>query len=157
MRPYLTRVRLISLPARCRVVLRFGNPISEVNYSKLQRHAYFTPNAVFSTLRWHGNEHGTILWQLAIFRAISPCEIASKIADVDPGAEVLLRVSGKANIRRVLSLIRQIEAQKIDVAAVNPSYWRTVQNRLIARDVVPEYGAEEHAAHLTRILWTQRT
>jgi hypothetical protein len=142
---------LISLPARCRVWLRFGKPISLVNHSKFQRLAYFMPNAVFSTIRWHGNEHGTILWQLAIFRAISPCEAATKIADVDPGAEVLLRVSGKANIRRVLSLIREIETRKIELAAVNPSYWRTVQNRLIVRDVIPEYGAHEHAAYLARI------
>jgi hypothetical protein len=151
MSPYLTRVRLISLPARCRVWLRFGKPISEDRHSRFQRFAYFTPNAVFSTVRWHGNEHGTILWQLAIFRAISPCEPASKIADVDPGAEVLLRVSGKANIRRVLSLIRDIEAREFEASTVNPSYWRTVQNRLIVRDVVPDYGAHEHAAYLARI------
>lgn len=151
MKPYLTRVRLISLPQRCRVWLRFGLPISETLQSRYQRYAYFMPHSVFSTLRWHGNEYGTILWQLAIFRAIAPWEPASKIADVDPGAEVLLRVSGKVNIRRVLSLIRQIEARKIDVSSVNPNYWRTVQNRLIARDVIPDYGEEEHMAHLTRI------
>ena len=106
---------------------------------------------VFATLRWHGNEYGTILWQLSILRAIAPSELASKVADVDPGAEVLLRVSGKGNIRRVLSLIQQIEARNINAATVNPSYWRTVQNRLIARDVVPDYTPEEHAAYLTRI------
>jgi hypothetical protein len=151
MKPYLTRVRLISLPERCRLWLRFGLPVSETLHSRYQRYAFFVPHAVFSTLRWHGNEHGTILWQLSILRAVSPWESASKIADVDPGAEVLLRVSGKMNIRGVLSLIRQIEARQIQVSAVNPNYWRTVQNRLIARDVVPDYGAEEHVAHLTRI------
>ena len=155
MRPYLTRVRLVSLPRRCRVWLRFGNAVSETNHSKYQRFVYFTPQAVFATVRWHGNEYGTILWQLSILRAISPWETASRVADVDPGAEVLLRVSGTANIRRVLSLIQTIEAQKIDVATVNPAYWRTVQNRLIARDVVPDYGAQEHAAHLTRVQWMQ--
>ncbi len=151
MRPFLTRVRLVSLPRRCHVWLRFGYPISETLVSKCQRFVYFTPHALFATLRWHGNEYGTILWQLSVLRAIAPSELASKVADVDPGAEVLLRVSGKGNIRRVLSLIQQIEARDINAATVNPSYWRTVQNRLIARDLVPDYTPEEHAAHLTRI------
>lgn len=151
MKPLLTRVRLVSLPRLCHVWLRFGYPISETLISKHQRFVYFTPHALFATLRWHGNEYGTILWQLSILRAVSPWEVASKVADVDPGAEVLLRVSGKGNIRRVLSLIHEIEAREIKVATVNPNYWRTVQNRLIARDVVPDYTREEHAAHLARI------
>lgn len=155
MRRYLTRVRLVSLPRRNRIWLRFGNPVSECRSSKYQRFVYFTPQAVFAILRWHGNEYGTVLWQLSILRAISPWETASRVADVDPGAEVLLRVSSSANVRRVLSVIHTIEARKIDVATVNSAYWCTVQNRLIARDVVPDYGAAEHAAHLTRIEWMQ--
>jgi hypothetical protein len=155
MKPYLTRVRLVSLPRRYRIWLRFGNPVSESNRVKYQRFVYFTPQAVFATVRWHGNKYGTSLWQLSILRAISPWETASQVADVDPGAEVLLRVSSTANVRRVLSLIQTIEARNIEVATVNPSYWCTVQNRLIARDVVPDYGATEHAAHLTRTQWMQ--
>ena len=151
MKPFLTRVRLVSRPRLCHVWLRFGRPISETLISRRQRFVYFTPHALFATLRWHGNEYGTTLWQLSILRAVSPWEEASKVADVDPGAEVLLRVSGKGNIRRVLTLIHQIEAREIEVATINPNYWRTVQNRLIARDVVPDYTPEEHAAHLARI------
>ena len=147
----MTRVRLISLPQRCRVLLRFGRPVFEEDHSKYQRYVYFTPHTQFSTLRWHGNEYGTILWQLSILRAASPWETATRIADVDPGAEVLLRVSGKANIRRVLTLIRQIEVQKIDPADVSPHYWRTVQNRIIGRDLIPEYTREAHAAYLGRL------
>lgn len=151
MRPFLTRVRLVSLPRRCHVWLRFGCPISETLVSKCQRFVYFTPHALFATLRWHGNEYGTILWQLSILRAISPREVASKVADVDPGGEVLLRASGKGNIQRVLSLIHRIEALKIETATVNPNYWRTVQNRVLVRDMLPDYTPEEHAAYLTRI------
>ncbi len=147
----MTRVRLISLPHRCRVLLRFGRPVYEEDHSKFQRYLYFTPHTVFSTLRWHGNEFGTILWQLSILRAASPWETATRIADVDPGAEVLLRVSGKGNIRRVLALIRQVEALRINPADVSPHYWRTVQNRIIARDLLPEYTLDAHAAYLTRL------
>ncbi len=155
MRPFLTRVRLISLPGRCRLWLRFGKPISESCRSRYQRFAYFVPHALFATLRWHGNDYGTILWQLSILRSVSPWESAARLADVDPGAQVLLRVSGKVNISRVLTLIHEIEARQIDVVTVNPDYWRTVQNRLIARDVVPDYTAEEHAAHLARVRLVQ--
>ena len=151
MRPYLTRVRLISVPRLCNFRLRFGFPISETMHSRGIRHVFFVPHAVFATIRWHGNDYGTTLWQLSILRAVSPWERASRVADVDPGAQVLLRVSSKKNISLVLSLISQIEARKIDVRTVNPDYWRTVQNRLIARDVVPDYGAQEHAAYLLRI------
>jgi hypothetical protein len=147
----LTRVRLISLPQRCRVILRFGLPFFEEDHSKHQRHVYFAPHTVFSTLRWHGNEYGTILWQLSILRAASPWETATRIADVDPGAEVLLRVSGKANVRRILVLVRQIEAQRINPAEVSPHYWRTVQNRITGRDVLPEYTRDSHAAYLNRL------
>jgi hypothetical protein len=135
--------------------LRFGSPVSESHRSQSQRFVYFTPQAVFSIVRWHGNGRGTVLWQLSILRAISPRETASQVVDVDPGAEVLLRVTSTANVRRVLSLIQTIEARKIEVATVNPAYWRTVQNRLIARDIVPDYGVAEHAAHLTRSQWMQ--
>jgi hypothetical protein len=151
MRPYLTRVRLISLPRRCHLWLRFGKPISETRQSGHERLVYFPPNALFATVRWHGNDYGTTLRLLSILRTVSPSETAVQLADVDPGAEVLLRVSGNAKIRRVLSLIHQIEAQQIDATTMNPHYWRMVQNRLIARAIVPDYGAEEHAAHLTRV------
>lgn len=147
----LTRLRLISLPTRCKLWLRFGRPVAEANHSRYQRYVYFPADVVFAMLRWHGNEYGTILWQLSIVRTVAPGEPAAQIADVNPGAEVLLRVSGTANIHRVLSLIQGIEARGIDPVTVNPDYWRTVQNRLRARDGVPEYGAEEHAAYRLRL------
>ena len=148
MTPYLTRVRLVSVPKRWHVWLRFGTPVTESPQSRFQRFVYFAPQSVFATVRWHGNDHGTTLWQLSILRAVAPWEQASIVTDIDPGAEVLLRVSSKTNIQRVLSLIQGIERQRIEATAVSWSYWRTVQNRLMTRELVPEYGAREHAAHL---------
>ena len=52
------------------------------------------------------------------------------------------------NIRRVLELIKGIEAQGIAPTAVSTAYWRTVQNRLMTRETVPDYGVRQHAAHL---------
>ena len=104
---------------------------------------------MFCTVRWQGNAYGTILWQLSILRAVAPWERASILVDVDPGAEVLLRVASKAHVRQVLKLITRIEAQHIDPAVVSIAYWRCVQNRLMTRELIPEYGAQQHAAHLT--------
>lgn len=145
---YLTQVKLTSIPKRSRFWLRFGHPVNEVSRHRLQRLVYFEPQATFCTVRWHGNPFGTILWQLSIMRAVASWEGASTIMDVDPGAEVLLRVSSKMNIRRILDLIKRIESRGIDPAAVSTAYWRTVQNRIMSRELIPDYGVRQHIAHL---------
>ncbi|MNL26279.1 hypothetical protein D3C87_1477960 [compost metagenome] len=43
-----------------------------------------------------------------------------------------------------------IEGLGIDPCAVAVTYWRTVGNRLAARQPLPAYTAERHAAHLAR-------
>jgi hypothetical protein len=147
MNPYLTRVRLTSTPKQSRFWLRFGRPHQEHPRHRLQRYLFFTPQSVFCTVRWHGNEYGTTLWQLSILRAVAPWEPAAMLMDVDPGAEVLLRVSSKANIRQVLALIKEIEALPIHPSDVSPDYWRTLQNRIVARDVLPQYSLRQHQAY----------
>lgn len=149
MSAYLTQVKLTSMPKRVRFWLRFGRSVEERAPHRLKRLLYFAPQSVFCTVRWHGNDYGTILWQLSILRAVAPWERASTLLDVDPGADVLLRVSSKANILKVLSIIKLIEGLPLDPAKVSPEYWRTLQNRLLAREVVPEYSLRQHQAYLT--------
>ena len=149
MKPTLTRVRLLSVPKRWHLWLRFGVPVTESPQSRFQKFVFFVPQSVFALVRWHGNDYGTTLWQLSVLRAVAPWEQAVQVTDVDPGAEVLLRVSSKANIQCVLGLIQKIEHEGIDPTTASHSYWRTVQNRLMSRELVPEYGPREHAAHLT--------
>ena len=134
--------------------LRFGRTFFEEIPSPHHRFVYFLPHSVFSTLRWHGNGFGTILWQLSVLRTASPWDIASRISDVDPGAEVLLCVSGKTKIRAILSLICEIERQRMNPADVSPHYWRTLQHRLIARDLLPAYSRATHASYLRRLRMT---
>jgi hypothetical protein len=47
-------------------------------------------------------------------------------------------------------VIDVIEALGIDPAVVAVTYWRTVGNRLAARQPLPDYTTERHAAHLAR-------
>ena len=148
MNAYLTQVRITSTPKQSRFWLRFGRPTREQRRHQLQRHLYFPPQSVFCMVRWHGNDYGTILWQLSILRAVSPWESAATVMDVDPGAEVLLRVSSKNYIRQVLAIIKEIEALPIHPADVSPDFWRTLQNRVLAREVLPQSTVRQHQAHL---------
>ncbi|MNY68301.1 hypothetical protein D3C86_2060410 [compost metagenome] len=50
----------------------------------------------------------------------------------------------------MLSVVDAIEASGIDPCAVAVTYWRMVGNRLAARQPLPAYTAERHAAHLAR-------
>jgi hypothetical protein len=47
-------------------------------------------------------------------------------------------------------VIDATEALGIEPAAVAATYWRTVGNRLAARQPLPDYTTERHAAHLAR-------
>jgi hypothetical protein len=69
---------------------------------------------------------------------------------VAPGARILLRADGELQVKAVLAVIDAVEALGIDPCAAAATYWRTVGNRLAARQSLPVYTAERHAAHLAR-------
>ncbi|MNY17397.1 hypothetical protein D3C86_1507150 [compost metagenome] len=50
----------------------------------------------------------------------------------------------------MFAAIDAIEALGIDPCAAAATYWRTVGNRLAARQPLPVYTAERHAALLAR-------
>jgi hypothetical protein len=79
-------------------------------------------------------------------------EPVDQIAGIEPGAEILLDVSGHDKVHRALALTDVIEAQRIDPADVSPAYWCTVHNRLLARQEPPLYDGRAHSAFLAR--WT---
>jgi hypothetical protein len=69
---------------------------------------------------------------------------------VVPGARILLRADGELQVQAVLALIDRIEVSTIDPCAVAATYWQAVGNRLAARQPLPEYTPERHAAHIAR-------
>jgi hypothetical protein len=144
------RVSLAFVEHRVNVWLRFGRPGRETVVDRWRRVATFEPNAVCCRVKWIGNDYGTALWQLMVLQAPNPFDDAQRIAGVAPGARILLRADGEQQVKAVLGVIDAIEALGIDPAAVAITYWRTVGNRLAARQAPSTYTRERHAAHLAR-------
>lgn len=142
----LTRVRLVFVADHLNQWLRFGKPTVEDLPDPHHRYVYFAPGSTFGLVDWRANEYGTVRWRLTILRAAGPGEHVACIADVEPGAQLLLHVATPAKTRRVLQLIDAIEAQCIDPEEVSEDYWRTLHQRLVAGIDPPVYSATEHAA-----------
>lgn len=149
-RPTGMRVSLAFVEDRVNVWLRFGQPTVEIVLDRWRRVAMFMPRRVCCRVKWIGNDYGTALWQLMVLQAPTPFEDAQRAAGVLPGARILLRADGEAQVKVVLAAIDAIEALGIDPCAAAATYWRTVGNRLAARQPLPVYTAERHAAHLAR-------
>jgi hypothetical protein len=149
-RPVRMRVSLAFVEHRVNVWLRFGQPLRETVLDGWRRVATFEPGAVCCRVKWIGNDYGTALWQLMVLQAPMPFDGAQRIAGVAPGARILLRADGEPQVKAVLAVIDAIEALGVDPAAVAVTYWRMVGNRLAARQPLPDYTAERHAAHLAR-------
>jgi hypothetical protein len=146
----LTEVRLVFIPRRMNVYLRFGHPVQQRYLNRRCRAVYFAPGQVFCRIGWEGNEYGTTRLELAILQAKGPHQLVQRVAGIAPGAALLLRVEENHRVQRVLRLIDAIQAQKMDPATVSPCFWRVLQNRLATSDETPVYTPARHAAKLWR-------
>lgn len=122
------RVSLAFVEDRVNVWLRFGEPTVEIVLDRWRRVAMFVPGTVCCRVKWIGNVSGTALWQLLVMQAPAPLEDAAgpSVAGVLPGARILLRSDGEAQVEAVLAVIDAIEALGIDPCTVAASYWRKV-------------------------------
>ena len=149
----MTRVALAYVDNYFNLYLRFGHPDREQRRDRLRRSALFAPATLFCRVRWEANVYGTTRWQLMVLRSGEPLDRVQRIAGIQPGAHLLLRAEGEANVRSVLARIDAIEMLGIDPSAVSQAYWRTLGNRLSAHLPLPDYTAERHAAHLAGDEW----
>ena len=149
-RPTRMRVSLAFVEDRVNVWLRFGEPTVEIVLDRWRRVAMFVPGTVCCRVKWIGNVSGTALWQLLVMQAPAPFEDAQRVAGVLPGARILLRSDGEAQVEAVLAVIGAIEALGIDPCTVAASYWRMLGHRLGAGLPLPVYTAARHALHLAR-------
>lgn len=149
-RPIPMQVSLAFVDQRVNVWLRFGRPVREIVLNRWRRVAVFDPGAVCCRVKWIANDYGTALWQLMVLQAPMLFDGAQRVAGVVPGARILLRADGELQVKAVLVVIDGIEALGIDPITVAVTYWRTVGNRLAARQPLPEYTPERHAAHIAR-------
>jgi Protein of unknown function (DUF2840) len=152
--PIGMRVSLAFVDHRVNVWLRFGKPVRETGLDRWRRIAVFRPGAICCRVKWLGNDYGTALWQLMVLQAPMTADAqqtdTQRISGVQPTARILLRADGQQPVKAVLGLIDGIEAMGLDPAAVAVTYWRMVGNRLAARQPLPDYTTERHAAHLAR-------
>ena len=149
-RPIQMQVSLAFVDQRVNVWLRFGKPVRETVLNRWRRVAVFDPGAVCCRVKWIANDYGTALWQLMVLQAPMPFDGAQRVAGVVPGVRILLCADGELQVKAVLAVIDGIEALGIDPITVAVTYWRTVGNRLAARQPLPEYTVERHAAYIVR-------
>ena len=149
-RPVPMQVSLAFVEQRVNVWLRFGKPVRETVLNRWRRVAVFEPGAVCCRVKWIANDYGTALWQLMVLQAPMPFDGAQRVAGVVPSARILLRADGELQVKAVLAVIDSIEVSGVDPCTVAVTYWRTVGNRLAARQPLPDYTPERHAAHIAR-------
>jgi hypothetical protein len=142
----LTRVLLDYVEQRFNLYLRFGHPAQTRRLNHRRSIALFAPGTLFCRIRWEANDYGTTRWQLLVLQAGTLHEPMQRIADIWPGASVLLQADGDNQVRAVLTQIDAIEALGLDPTQVSQSYWRTLGNRLRARMPLSAYTCDRHVA-----------
>ena len=144
----LTRVSLLYIERRINLYLRFGCPMRVHQIDRWRRCAVFPPAQLFCRIRWESNDYGTRRWQLMVLQSGRPEEGMQRVRGIRPGARILLNAEGEHQVRAVLARIDAIETQVIAPTEVSPAYWRLLHNRLAARQPLPDYDADRHAAWL---------
>lgn len=145
-----TRVDLLWIEKKIERWIRFGRAIEDQVLDRRRRRLGFAPDSVFAFVRWASNDFGTVVSRIDIVRAVIPGEAYQTVPGIDPGGEILLRVSGWPKVQRVFEAIDAVDALGIDPADAAPDHWRHVHNRLAARETPRPYTLERHRAWLNR-------
>jgi Protein of unknown function (DUF2840) len=148
--PMLTHVELHWHEKQREDWLKFGKPVASRIIDRHTRVESYAPGQVFALVRWASNEHGTIRSTLDVVHAVARGETFTTLALVDPGADILLSVSGWPKVAQVFRQIDAIEAADIDPCEVAPDHWRHVHDRLAIAAKVNPYTLERHQAWLAR-------
>ena len=146
----LTDVELLWLEKRIENWIRFGHAAQEKILDRHRRILSFAPGSLFAFVRWMSNDYGTVVSRIDIIRAVAPGQRCATVPYVQPGGEILLRLSGWPKVERVLQLVDAVEALGIDPADAAPEYWQHVHNRLSVNEVPRAYTRGRHQAWLHR-------
>jgi hypothetical protein len=146
----LTHVELLWLEKRIENWVRFGHHAEEQFLDKQRRILSFAPGSIFAFIRWTSNDFGTVISRIDILRAVGPGQRCTTVPYVQPGGDILLRLSGWPKVERVLQIIDAVEALGIDPADVPPDYWHHVHNRLSVNEAPRAYTRSRHRAWLRR-------
>lgn len=144
----VTRVWLVHVASRLNIWLRFGRPLEVRNVDANRRVALFAPGEVFGRVWWSANEHGTVEWTFVVVRAVERDAILLRMRGIEPGAQVLMRVTTPDRVKAALRIVDQIEACPVHPADASPHYWRVVGARLAVNDEPPPYNLAAHRAYV---------
>ncbi len=146
----LTHVQLTWIEKKIEHWIRFGRYTQEKILDRRRSVVSFPPGRVFAFVRWTSNDFGTVMSRIDILRTVASWEAYATVPFVDPGGEILLRLSGWPKVERVLQAVDAVEAIGIDAADAAPDHWRHVHNRLTAGETPRPYSRSRHAAWLMR-------
>jgi hypothetical protein len=145
-----TRVDLLWIEKTIERWIRFGRPVEDQVLDRRRRRVAFAPGAVFAYVRWAGGNYGTLVSRIDILRAVAPGQPYQTVPTVDPGAEILLRISGWPKVEQVLQAIDAVEALGVDPTDAAPDHWRHIHNRMTAGEPPRAYTLERHRVWLQR-------
>jgi hypothetical protein len=140
------QIDLTWIPGKIEHRVMFGRSVSERATDSHRRTATFAQGMIFAVMRWASSDLGLTVVRLEILRAAKPGSVATRIPFVRPAVDILLRVSGWADVQRVVHIIDAIKAAGIDPADAAPDYWQHVGNRLAAGERPSPYTRTRHLA-----------
>jgi hypothetical protein len=146
----LTRVELVDLGDRLERWIRFGCAVSEQVRDRRRRTVMFAPGSVFAFVRCRAEAFGALDTHIAILRAVKPGEAFTTYPEVSPGAEILLDLRGRSNVRAVLDAIDGVERIGVRAEDAAPDYWRHVGARVSVGLPFRRYDHGRHRAYLLR-------
>jgi hypothetical protein len=146
----LTYVELLWLKDRIENRIRFGATAEQHILDRTRQVVSFEPGSIFAFVRWASNGFGTIVSRIDIMRAVTEGERYSTVPYVQPGGEILLRLSGWPRVEKALQAIDIVEALGINPADAAPEHWRHVHNRLFVNEKPRPYTHTRHQAWLRR-------
>lgn len=144
--PQTTEVELTWIAGRIEHRVEFGHPIRERIVDERHRVLSFAPGSIFAVIRWASTDYGTTVARIEVLRGVRTGKAFTVTPFVRPGAEILLRASGWADVQRVIRVIDTVRTAQIDPADAAPDYWLHVGNRIAAGEQPRPYTRTRHIA-----------
>ena len=148
MSQFFTHVHLHFDRKNLNYYIRFGACVFREDFTRREAYEYFPTGKIFCYIRWEKGQFGTKKWQVMVLRAGDENTLMHSIEGIEPGAEVLLDISGRERVYRFFRALDQIERLEIDCADVAPWYWIQANARLHSALDPLVYSEKKHQVWL---------
>ena len=141
---HVTAVIIAYQKNRLNTRLIFGTPRVEIRRGWHRKLALFYPGDVFGYERWRGDKYGTQGWTFSVCAAASNGTV-TRICGVVPGAKLLLRVSGKAKVKRALTALDALKLENPRLEKLPETRWRELHHALATGQTAAQISAQLQA------------